>query len=257
VFFSRLRNPKRPVDDLRSAEEIRWFYLSFVASLLGWYMFLRSARGIFWLIIFWVLAYFMHGLSLARIRGNGIRVTGEQFPEIYELLIDFSRKLLLEGVPEVYVMERPNFLNAFATRFLARDYVVLYSDLIEMAYASNLSALGFILAHELGHVALRHVQRTSWISLANFVPFVHQAHSRSCEKSADAVGAYLMPDGALLGMCSLGAGGPFLARIDPRVYASQSRYTCGIWDKVAESVATHPFIPHRLEYLESRVERAP
>jgi Zn-dependent protease with chaperone function len=243
----------RFVEDLRCAEEIRWFSISILASAAGWYWFLRSPRGIVWLLLWWAGRYLLHGLSITRIRGNAIRVTADQFPEIYDLLIKFSKTLEFKRIPEVYIIERPDFMNAFATRFIARNYVVLYSDLIEMAYENDMSALGFILAHELGHLALRHVQRTSWISLADFIPFVHQAHSRGCEKSADVVGAYLMPGGALLGICSLGAGRSSLGLVNPRVYAAQRQGTRGVWDKIAESVATHPFVPHRLEYLERRV----
>ena len=51
------------------------------------------------------------------------------------------------------MVQSGGLLNAFATRFSFRNLVVLYSDVMELAYEQGESAVDFIIAHELAHIA--------------------------------------------------------------------------------------------------------
>ena len=53
-------------------------------------------------------------------------------------------------------MQAGGILNAFATRFAARDFVVLYSDILE-AYGVDSGEIRFLLGHEIGHIRSKHI----------------------------------------------------------------------------------------------------
>src|SRR3954453_10598338 len=83
--------------------------------------------------LFSLLGIFAHGLALGRIRGNAVRVSERQFPLLHRLAVAHARKLGLNQVPSIYVIQSGGLLNAFATRFLGRDFVILYSDVLDLA----------------------------------------------------------------------------------------------------------------------------
>jgi hypothetical protein len=47
------------------------------------------------------------------------------FPLVQRLTVAHARKLGLTQVPSIYVIQSGGLLNAFATRFLGRDFVIL------------------------------------------------------------------------------------------------------------------------------------
>jgi hypothetical protein len=59
-------------------------------------------------------------------------------------------------VPEAYLLQMGGMLNAFATRFLGRDFLVLYSDVVD-GLADNPDALNFYIGHEIGHIKRKHL----------------------------------------------------------------------------------------------------
>ena len=50
-------------------------------------------------------------------------------------------------MPDLYIIESGGLLNAFAIRLLGKDYVVLYSDVVDEALESGLHTVEFIVAH--------------------------------------------------------------------------------------------------------------
>src|SRR5215207_5497079 len=73
-------------------------------------------------IMFSLLGMYAHGLALGRVRGNAVRVSERQFPQLHRLAAAHGRRLGLRRIPDVYVMASGGLLNAFATRFLGRDF---------------------------------------------------------------------------------------------------------------------------------------
>jgi Zn-dependent protease with chaperone function len=92
------------------------------------------------------------GLLRAQPFGNSVRIGESQYPEIYAMLAEFSRRLRLDGIPEVYIVNGEGAVNAVALRLLQRKYILLLWDLVDLLLSSNwLKELGFVLGHELGH----------------------------------------------------------------------------------------------------------
>ena len=200
-------------------------------------------------IMFSLLAMFAHGLALGRVRGNAVRVSERQFPQLHRLAAAHARRLGLRRVPEVYVMESGGLLNAFATRFLGRDFVIVYSDVLELALAQGEAAVGFIMGHELAHVWRGHLKHRWLTTPGRLFPYLGAAYSRACEYTCDRAGAFCQPDGAISGLLILAAGKQLHAHVDVREYAAQAVSDQGFWIRRAELMSSHPLLPKRVAAL--------
>jgi Zn-dependent protease with chaperone function len=166
-------------------------------------------------------------------------VTEEQFPEICTMVQDFSRQLNMPP-PEAYIVCEDGILNAYARRFHQRDYIMISSDVAEIAYDKGPQELAFVVAHELGHVKRGHC-KWAWLHIpASFIPFYGHAYSRACEYTCDRIAQALVPDGALYGLVSLAAG--------TELY-KQSEREWGFWTWFAEIQSTHPNLMNRIRAI--------
>jgi len=193
-----------------------------------------------------------HGLLIGELRGNGVRVSERQFPEVHRLVERLSREMDLPAVPDVYVLQTGGVLNAFATRFLGRNFVVIYSDVLELAYQNGEPALGFVVAHELAHVKREHLFKRWLLFPAMFVPFLGTAYSRACEYTCDCFGAHYRPDGAYDGLRVLAAGKQLYAAVDVAELQAQAQRDRGFWVWFAEILSTHPHLSRRVAALSER-----
>jgi Zn-dependent protease with chaperone function len=208
-----------------------------------------GATILLYAFFFWFLAVLAHGLALGRVRGNSVRVSERQFALLHRLVANHGRKLGLKRIPDVYVMESGGLLNAFATRFLGRDFIIINSDVLELALAQGESAVGFIVGHELGHIWRGHL-RYRWLTTpGRLFPYLGAAYSRACEYTCDRVGAFCQPEGAITGLLALAAGKRLHAHVDVREYAQQAVTDTGFWIRRAELMSTHPLLPKRVAAL--------
>jgi Zn-dependent protease with chaperone function len=208
-----------------------------------------AATIVTYALIFWLLGLLAHGLALGRIRGNAVRVSERQFPLVQRLAVAHARKLGLNQVPSIYVIQSGGLLNAFATRFLGRDFVILYSDVLDLALTRGEAAVGFIVGHELAHVARGHL-KYRWLTAPGRVfPYLGAAYSRACEYTCDRLGAFCQPDGAISGLLVLAAGKQLHPYVDVREYAAQALSEQGFWVRRAELMSSHPLLPKRVAAL--------
>lgn len=218
-----------------------------------------AALGVFALYacVFGLGFFVLHGLMIGRIRGNGVRVTARQFPVLHRQVTEHAARLGMRGTPAVFIMQEGGALNAFATRFFGRDFVVVYSDVLALAQEQGEAAVGFIIAHELGHVARGHL-RLRWLTMpGRLVPYLGAAWSRACEYTCDRFGAHCQPDGAVDGLLVLAAGPALYRNVDAREYARQVETETGFWVKRAELMSTHPHLPKRVAALVKAGARVP
>jgi Zn-dependent protease with chaperone function len=244
------------VDTLVSPKEKVYFALCVLVSIALYIvlaMIIVSGTPIAGAIVFYtiliVVGYFMlHGLMIGQIRGNGVRVSERQFPELMAMAKQHSRRLDME-VPDVFVLQSGGILNAFATRFLGRNFVVLYSDVLALATQKGEKAVSFVLGHELGHVKRRHMTRRALLYPAMLFPFLGSAYSRACEYTCDGIGNALEPAGSVDGLLVLAAGRDLYNQVDPKVYAEQRQTERGFFVRFAEILATHPNLTKRVAVL--------
>jgi Zn-dependent protease with chaperone function len=200
-------------------------------------------------LLFLLLGMFAHGLALGRIRGNAVRVSERQFPHLHKLASAHAKRLGLKQVPSVYLMESGGLLNAFATRFFGRDFVVIHSDVLELALEQGEAAVGFIMGHELAHVWRGHLKHR-WLTMpGRLFPYLGAAYSRACEYTCDRIGAFCQPDGAISGLLALAAGKQLHAHVDVKEYAAQAVSENNFWFRRAEIISSHPHLTKRVAAL--------
>ncbi len=198
-----------------------------------------------------IIAFYIviHGHFVGHLRGNGVRVTEQQFPTIHQLVLRHARALGLEPVPPVYIVQAGGVLNAFVTRFFSRAFVVLYSDIVSLAQDRGEDALGFVVAHELAHIKRGHL-RHRWLKIpGHLVPYLGKAYSRACEYTCDRFSAECGPEGAVRGLLVLAAGKSLYRDVNAGLFAAQAETETGFWVRHAELTSTHPRLPKRVAAL--------
>jgi Zn-dependent protease with chaperone function len=207
----------------------------------------EAAAGVIAYVVMGALAvWMMHGMMVGRLRGNGVRVSARQFATVHKLVAHHAHQLGMKTIPDVFVMESGGMLNAFATRFAGRDFVVIFSDVLALAEERGEAAVGFIVGHELAHVARGHLKHR-WLTLpGRMMPYLGAAYSRACEYTCDRFGAHCQPDGAVEGLLVLAAGRSLYRNVDAKEYARQVETETGFFVKRAELMSTHPNLPKRV-----------
>jgi Zn-dependent protease with chaperone function len=127
---------------------------------------------------------------LGRIRTNGVRLSVNQFPEVYEKVKELCSSMEIKNIPEIYVIESGGILNAFASKSFRKNIVILYSDIFDLINSENNDELSFIIAHELAHIKRRHVAKQLFILPAMWIPTLGNAYTRACEYTSDRIAAY-------------------------------------------------------------------
>jgi Zn-dependent protease with chaperone function len=187
---------------LRALFSLGFYYFIAVFFVLNDNPLFAPIKGIIYVyvavIIFLVLL--QSGLMIGYLKGNGILLGEHQFPAVYNTVTAQAEALGISKVPDVYLVQAGGLLNAFATRFSGRNYIVIYSDLFEAAYEQNKAAVDFVLAHELGHIKRNHMLKNLLTFPAFLVPFLGTAYSRACEYTCDSIGHALSPNGAKNGL---------------------------------------------------------
>ena len=183
------------------------------------------------------------------IKGNAVRVSERQFPEAFALLKSHSEALGLAQIPAMYVMHDHGMLNAFAVRLSWRNYIVLYADVLELAYQEGEDAVSFIIGHELGHIKRNHVGFLklfcTWPARL-VVQFLSNAYSRACEYTCDNIGFNLCPKGAAKGVLILAVGKKLYKKIDVEQLLFDYKSEEGFAVNFAEIFSTHPMLIKRL-----------
>jgi Zn-dependent protease with chaperone function len=155
----------------------------------------------------------------------------------------------MDETPAIFVLQSGGVLNAFATRFLGRNFVVLYSDVLALATQKGEKAVSFVLGHELGHVRRHHMTRRALLYPAMVFPFLNGAYSRACEYTCDRFGNALEPEGGVDGLLVLAAGRELYTHVNSAEYSGQRETETGFFVSFAEILSTHPNLPKRVAAL--------
>ena len=250
----------KAMDALVNPKERRYYATLVVVSLLVYAGLAAAALGsaegasavmgaLFYVAMFALALFMARGLMIGRLRGNGVRVSERQFPTLYSVAQRHAATLGLERLPDLFVLESGGLLNAFATRFGGRDFVVIYADVLALAEARGEAAVGFIVAHELAHVRRGHLWHR-WLTLpGRMVPYLGAAYARACEYTCDRFGVHCEPDGAVDGLLVLAAGRELYRQVDAHEYARQVETESGFFVRRAELMASHPHLPKRVAAL--------
>lgn len=203
-----------------------------------------------------VLGTFYIRLHFWKTIANGVEITPQQLPDVHSMYAELAREMGFTDLPRLYLVNGNGALNAFASKCqIRRTYVVIYSDLLDIAYEFNdFDTVKFVLAHELGHIKCGHVNL--WRAAVRVVAtslFLGQSMSRAQEYSADRVAAYYAPRGAQ-GLMVLFAGKRMYRRTNIAAYGESVRnHKNGFWLRVVNFLADHAVGFRRMEAL-SRID---
>ncbi|MCP4004123.1 MAG: M48 family metallopeptidase [bacterium] len=222
-----------------------------VAAIAMWALLAMSLIGAIYALMIGVFFFFAHLAFIYHLRGNAVRLGPEQFPELHARVEQIALRVGLKETPDAYLVQAGGDLNAMATKFFGRNFIVLYSDLVD-ACGENEAARDFIIAHELGHVHAGHLS-WRWLLLPGlFIPFLGQAYSRACEYTCDryGFGSCGESETSLDGLCVLAAGGKQGPLVNRRALVAQSLDIDTPWMTIARWLSSHPPIAHRIAELQ-------
>lgn len=241
----------------RWPSEIPLFVLTLFASAALWVLAIVTIVGLLYGFVLGVFFFVMHLALVAHVRGNGVRLGPSQFPEVYAAVDQLASRLGMKKAPEAYLMQGGGMLNAFATRFVGSDMIVLYTDLIE-ACGDDVAARDMIIAHELGHLSCGHVRWNFALAPAMLVPFLFAALSRAREYTCDRFGlaGAGSPDGAVLGLTILAAGGRLGRQVDREMLMAQHATLNTGWMTIGEWLSTHPPLVKRIAQVDPSLGHA-
>jgi Zn-dependent protease with chaperone function len=251
-------------ESFRSSRERRVFVVAVVVSIVFWLLLTVSLVGLVYgpLVAFGVLV--AHGLFLARVQNDGVRVGREQLPDLHARVVRACERLGLKEVPDVYVVQGHGMLNAFATKLLSRRFVLLNAELLSACdeVDDDGRALDFVIGHELGHHALGHLSLAALLAPARAMPLLGAAYSRACEYSCDACGLAVVGDdldAASRALALLSVGGRVARRVDLDSYVAQVHASSGLLAGIVELNSSHPYLPKRIAALRALrgIARAP
>jgi Zn-dependent protease with chaperone function len=249
------------IDYKVNSKENVYFFIRMFTSLGLYYLFVKlimwsfKATGpqlisvymlYFYAFLIIIFLFFRFGILIGHLKGNAIKLSKNQFPDIYQIVSKQAELLGLSTVPSVYILQSGGVLNAFAARFFGRNYIVLYSEIVETAYGQDKAILEFIIGHELGHVRQKHMLKNLLLWPSYFIPFLGAAYSRACEYTCDNIGHALCPSGAKGGLLVLASGKTIYKKVNLKEYLRQQTSEDGFWIWFAEKVASHPNLTKRL-----------
>jgi len=250
-------SPSAAIDVSPSTSEVPLRIVVFIVAIALWIVFIVSVVGLVYGLILGLVFFFAHLMLIAHVRGSSVKLGPQQMPELYNRVVDIAHRIGMKRVPDVYLQQHGGILNAFATRFGRRRFVVLYSDLVR-ACGDNLDALDFIIAHELGHIHRGHLNWRWLVAPALFVPFLGTAYSRACEYTCDRYGFQASSDKnrSLDGLCILAVGPQFVPYVNKQAFAAQRDDLNTAFMKLGHWFSTHPPLADRVAALNPSLHAA-
>lgn len=224
--------------------------ITLVLGILAWLALIAGTFGtaLIGLAAGFVVYLFIQSTLISYIKGNGVELSESQFPDLYRQFIECCQRLQIEKQPQAYVLNGDGGLNAFATKFLGTQYVVLMSDVVD-AMDSHSDGVRFYMGHELGHLRMKHLNighLLRWPVL--WLPLLGAAYSRARESTCDRHGLACSstPEGAARALGALSAGSERWKDLDIKAYLNQAKHSSGFWMSFHELTAAYPWLTKRV-----------
>lgn len=234
----------------------------FSAFLIGFIAVFASIGAIGFVCYLIILSLIEYYKRYASNMAYGIRVSEENFPEIYAKAQEFSQLLGWKKAPEIYIQQMDGSINAMASWVPGKKYVHLNAEVVDIQYLEHkdFDTLCFVMAHEFGHLYLHHVQiyYNFWSSLAVTIPvagkyFLAPLLSRAREYSADRVAQALTGECGTETMMFLTAGRHLYKYANAEDYMAWVNKDKNFIEKFARFVrnmlSSHPVTPFRTKAI--------
>lgn len=222
--------------------------ITLVIGLLVWLGLIVGTFGgaLIGLAIGFVLYLFAQSALIAHIKGNGVELSEAQFPDLHAQFTACCDRLQMKTRPKAYILNGNGGLNAFATKFLGAQFVVLMSDVVD-AMNKHADGVRFYIGHELGHLRMKHLSGHLLRWPALWLPLLGAAYSRARESTCDRHGLACSgsPEGAARSLAALSAGAERWEHLDVTAYLRQTNHSSGFWMSFHELIAGYPWLTKR------------
>ena len=227
------------------------FIITLVLSIVFWLLLIISIFGIIYALLVAVFYFILHLLFIFHIKGSAIKLGPDQFPDLYNRVVELCQRTGIYDIPDAYIMQAGGTLNAMATKFLRSKMIILYTDLLE-ACGTNKAARDMIIGHEIGHIQAGHL-RWMWLIFPGLlVPFLGSALHRSRELTCDRYGVALCGDkkGALIGLAILAGGGKVGPHVNLHAFVNQKLDLNTGFMTIGKWLSTYPPLSERIAAIE-------
>jgi len=248
------------VDDLIDARERSLGRITLVLGVLVWLLLVLGTFGVALLVLAFGYLLYLFGQSalISHIKGNGVELTAEQFPDLHAHFEACCARLQINKTPQAYVLSGDGAFNAFATQFLGHSYVVLLSEVVD-AMDTHPDGVRFYIGHELGHLRLKHLSGAFLRWPVLWLPLLGAAYSRARESSCDRHGLACSssPENAARALAALAAGSKRWAQLNLAAYKRQLQRIAGFWASFHELTAGYPWISKRVARVQGQLSALP
>lgn len=233
------------------------FIISIIISILVWLVVVIATFGV--ILVFILLGFlsylFMQSAFISFIKGTAVKITEEQLPDLYKQYLSCCDKLGIKSEPDIYMLHGDGIFNAFATRFLGRNFVILLSDVVD-ALEDEKGCLNFYMGHELGHIHRKHLIWKSILIPSRILPLLGSTYSRAREITCDNYGFTCCedPHEAIRGLAIFAAGGKRWKTLAINRYTSQASDTSSFWMSFHELTSGYPWLVKRMARLEAKAK---
>ena len=234
--------------DLVYKNEKILFGIAVALATVFWLVIIVATFGVALIyVLFAFLIYlFVQSGFIAYVKGNGVRVTAEQYPDLYAGLTECCQKAGVATRPEMYLL-RADFFNALATRFLGKDMIVLFTDVVD-ALDDRPDAINFYIGHELGHVHRGHLKWSGFLVPVLWLPVLGTGYRRAQEYTCDRYGARSCDseEGLKAALAAISAGDTRWKTLNADAFAAQIAATSGFWMSFHEFTSDYPWMTKRM-----------
>ena len=224
------------------------FRIAAFLSGLFWLVLIVGTFGIalLYILLMYLFFLFAHSAFISYLKGTGVRISENQYPDLNEKLLRCCQEVGLDKIPEAYLL-RTDFFNALATRFLGRNYIVLFTDVVD-ALESQPNAIDFYIGHELGHIHRKHLLWSPFLMPASILPILGAALRRAEEYTCDRYGVACCQNQADIkaAIAAIAAGNTKWKSINIDAYLEQVQLTTGFWMSFNEITGDYPWLTKRM-----------
>ncbi len=253
VIFTR-----QMLSDLRHQSESSRYYLAVTTCIVvGFILFVMSIvfLGAVLAIALLVVLPVWYGLQVAKATfiANNIRVSSDNFPEIYAAKERIRRQLSYRSDIEIFIVEEGS-VNAFLAKFFGAKFIVLNSGMVDNLHSpSGRKQMEFVVARFIGALKARHMRLGVFRVLVTgleklrifnllLLPF-----ERAVQYTGDQIGLAVVEDLQACAdvMSRLMVGNSLYSRVNPAGIQYQVDDIHGYFAFISRIISTHPPVIRR------------
>jgi hypothetical protein len=187
----------------------------------------------------------------ASIRGNSVRLSDQQFPEVYAVLKEHCRRLGMTKMPELFLTS--GSIQPYSQTFSSwrETYIVLHQIIFDINDEKTLDVISFLIGHELGAVRLNHtaVWNEMLLTYISSIKWLRNPLERVRTYSRDRYGAALTPTG-FRGLLINAVGRRLMDHVNIEAYFAEERKYGGFWSFLNVLFDPKPQVFTRLHKLD-------